>query len=80
MTATTTLRRPPIRFVREGMARPPDETILPSYEIGLKHWSAGMASIKQRGSIMLDFILNLFYRQSCKTALSAIRMQHRIWA
>jgi hypothetical protein len=39
-----------------------------------------MASIKQRGSIMLAFLINLFYRQSCKTALSAIRKQQHIWA
>jgi len=39
-----------------------------------------MASVKQRGAIMLEIIINLFYRQSCRAALSAIRRQHRIWA
>jgi hypothetical protein len=49
-------------------------------ETGLKPGSDRLASIKQRGSIMLGIIINLFYRQSCKAALSAIRMQTRIWA
>jgi hypothetical protein len=39
-----------------------------------------MVSIKQWGAIMLEIIINLFYRQSCRAALSAIRRQHRIWA
>jgi hypothetical protein len=34
--------------------------------------------IKQRGSIMVAFIINLFYRHSCRAALSAIRMQNHI--
>ncbi len=28
---------------------------------------------------MLDIIISLFYRQSCKASLSAIRMQKRLW-
>jgi hypothetical protein len=39
-----------------------------------------MALVKQRGAIMLEIILNLFYRQSRKAALSAIRAQQHIWA
>jgi len=27
----------------------------------------------------LDIIISLFYRQSCKASLSAIRMQKRLW-
>jgi hypothetical protein len=38
-----------------------------------------MASVKRRGAIMMEIILNLFYRQSRKAALSAIRAQHHIW-
>jgi len=38
-----------------------------------------MISIKRWGAIMLEIIINLFYRQSCKTALCAIRRQHHIW-
>jgi hypothetical protein len=34
--------------------------------------------IKQWGSIMVVFIINLFYRQACRAALSAIRMQSHI--
>jgi hypothetical protein len=32
------------------------------------------------GSIMLETIIGLFYRRSCKTALSAIRLQKYLWA
>jgi len=49
-------------------------------ETGLKPRSARMAPVKQRGAVMLEIIINLFYRQSCRAALSAIRRQHRIWA
>jgi hypothetical protein len=49
-------------------------------ETGLKQGFARMCPIKQRGAIMLAFIINLFYRQSCRAALSAIRRQNRIWA
>jgi len=35
--------------------------------------------IKQRGSIMVMFFINLFYRQACRAALSAIRMQNHKW-
>jgi hypothetical protein len=48
-------------------------------ETGLKPRCARMISIKRWGAIMLEIIINLFYRQSCKTALCAIRRQHHIW-
>jgi hypothetical protein len=49
-------------------------------ETSLKQGFARMALIKQRGAIMLAVIINLFYRQSCRAALSAIRRQNQIWA
>jgi hypothetical protein len=30
-------------------------------------------------STMLDIILSLFYRQSCQSLLSAIRLQKQLW-
>ena len=49
-------------------------------ETGLKPRPVQMGSVKQRGAIMLEIIINLFYRQSCRAALSAIRRQRHIWA
>jgi hypothetical protein len=49
-------------------------------ETGLKPRPVRMGSVKQRGAIMLEIIINLFYRQSCRAALSAIRRQRHIWA
>jgi hypothetical protein len=48
-------------------------------ETSLKPGFAQTAMIKQRGSIMVALIISLFYRQSCRAALSAIRMQNHIW-
>jgi hypothetical protein len=49
-------------------------------ETGLKQRSGPLISIQQRGSIMWDIIISLFYRQICRTSLSAIRMQNHLWA
>jgi hypothetical protein len=49
-------------------------------EIGLKPRSDRLEAIKQEDSIMLGILINLLYRQSCRAALSAIRMQTRISA
>jgi hypothetical protein len=47
-------------------------------EAGLKQESAPMAPIKQRASVMLGHIINLFYRGLCKQYLLAIRhRRHR---
>jgi len=40
--------------------------------------SARLLGDPTRGLIMVAFIINLFYRQSCRAALSAIRMQSQI--
>ena len=62
-----------------GSARP-TKPFYSRDEIGLKPKSDPLTSIKRRGSIMLGIIINLFYRQSCRAALSAIRRQNHIWA
>jgi hypothetical protein len=65
---------------RRARPRRPTKPFYRGNETGLKPGSAPIASIKQRGAIMVAFIINLFYRQSCKTALCAIRKQQHIWA
>jgi len=57
-----------------------DETVFNRDETGLKPTSGGFVFSQIAGSIMLGIIINLFYRQSCRAALSAIRMQSQIWA
>jgi hypothetical protein len=47
-------------------------------ETRLKPMSARLLGDPTRGLIMVAFIINLFYRQSCRAALSAIRMQSQI--
>ena len=47
-------------------------------EAGLKQESALMASIKQRGAIMWDYIISLIYDRSCQKYLAdVVRHQHR---
>jgi hypothetical protein len=62
-----------------GIARRPDETIFIRDEILLKPAFDRLRSLEKRGSIMLGIIINLLYRQSCRAALSAIRMQSHRW-
>ena len=57
-----------------------DETVFDRNEAHLKPTSGGFAFSQIAGSIMLGIIINLFYRQSCRAALSAIRMQSQFWA
>jgi hypothetical protein len=58
-----------------------DKTVFNRDETRLKPTFAGFVFSQIAGSIMLGIIIiNLFYRQSCRAALSAIRMQSRIWA
>jgi hypothetical protein len=55
-----------------------NETILPADEVGLKQASARMASIKERGTIMWDYIISLIYDRSCQKYLADVaRHQHR---
>jgi hypothetical protein len=42
-------------------------------EIALKQESAAMTAIKQRGSIMLAYILNAIYRGFVRSALTGAR-------
>jgi hypothetical protein len=49
------------------------------HETGLKQRYGPLTSIQQRGSIMWDIIISLFYRQICRTSLSAIRKQNHLW-
>jgi hypothetical protein len=56
-----------------------DETILLPGEDVLNTTSAIKASIKQRGSVMLAYIISLFYRRACKQYLTAMRNQQRRW-
>jgi len=59
--------------------RQPDETIFRTDEAGVKRRCAKVRAIKQRGSVMLDIIISLFYRQSCKASLSAIRTHKHLF-
>ena len=70
-----TARRPEWSFCR----RRPDETIFRTDEAGVKRRCAKVRAIKQRGSVMLDIIISLFYRQSCKASLSAIRTHKHLF-
>jgi hypothetical protein len=49
------------------------------HEAGLKPRCGPLVADQTTESIMLDIILSLFYRQSCRASLSAIRMQKRLW-
>jgi hypothetical protein len=71
--------------------RAPDETFLAARR---SHFSGARSrpetksrykktSIKQRGSIMWDIIISLFYHQACKRYVAAARKQrafHHLWA
>jgi hypothetical protein len=50
-----------------------------AHEIRLKRRRAPMLSDQTMESVMLDIIVSLFYRQCCKTSLSAIRFQKHLW-
>ena len=63
-----------------GMPRKARRTVFDRDEAHLKPTSGGFAFSQIVGSIMLGIIINLFYRQSCRAALSAIRMQSQFWA
>jgi hypothetical protein len=49
-------------------------------EIRLKLRAAHNCGWSDNGVEMLDIIISLFYRQSCKASLSAIRLQKHLWA
>jgi hypothetical protein len=55
-----------------------NETILPSKRNQAETDVCSIVGDPTRGLIMVAFIINLFYRQSCRAALSAIRMQSQI--
>jgi hypothetical protein len=57
-----------------------DETVFDRDEARVKPTSGGFVFSQIAGSIMLGIIINLFYRQSCRAALSTIRLQSQIWA
>jgi len=63
-----------------GTARKADETVFNRDETRLKPTFAGFLFSQIAGSTLLGIIINLFYRQSCRATLSAIRMQSRFWA
>jgi hypothetical protein len=46
------------------------------------HWTdtPETSSARRRGKPMLEIIIGLFYRQSCRTSVSAIRLQKQYWA
>jgi hypothetical protein len=48
-------------------------------EVGLKQKSASMTVAKQRGVVMLAFILGFIYQQSCRKYLGAVRTYQRRW-
>jgi transposase len=57
-----------------------DEAIFPSGRSRAQTNKRSNGTDQQRGSVMWDIIISLFYRQSCKTALSAIRIQNQLLA
>jgi len=57
-----------------------NETIFRFDEIRLKLRAAHNCGWSDNGVEMLDIIISLFYRQSCKASLSAIRVQKHLWA
>jgi hypothetical protein len=63
--------------------RVPDETRLEPFsldrEVSLKRRSASMAATKQRGAVMLAFILGFIYQHSCRKYLAAVRTYQRRW-
>jgi len=50
-----------------------DEAISPAREDTLKRSPDITPPVKQRGSIMLAFILSLIYQHSCRKYLAAVR-------
>jgi hypothetical protein len=42
-------------------------------EVSLKRRSASMAETKQRGAVMVAFILGFIYQHSCRKYLAAVR-------
>jgi len=66
-----------------GRDRVPDETLLQPFsldrEVSPKRRSASMAATKQRGAVMLAFILGFIYQHSCRKYLAAVRTYQRRW-
>jgi len=63
--------------------RVPDETLLQPFslnrEVSLKRRSASMAAAKQRGAVMVAFMPDVIYQQSCRKYLAAVRKYQRRW-
>jgi hypothetical protein len=57
----------------------PTKPFFRGHEIRLKRRYTPMVFDQTMESIMLDMIIRLFYRQSCKASLSAIRFQKHLW-
>jgi hypothetical protein len=68
---------------RTRITRVPDDTLLQPFslerEISLKRRSASTAATKQRGAVMLAFILGFIYQHSCRKYLAAVRTYQRRW-
>jgi hypothetical protein len=73
---------PPVP-ARTHTNRVPDETLpqpfSPGREVGLKRKPASMAVTKQRGAVMLAFILGFIYQHSCRKYLAAVQTYQRRW-
>jgi hypothetical protein len=57
----------------------PTRPFFRGHEIRLKRRCTPMVPDQTMESVMLDIIIRLFYRQSCKASLSAIRFQKHLW-
>jgi hypothetical protein len=57
-----------------------NETIFPVRRNPAETQSGCNCDRSDNGVDMLDIIISLFYRQSCKASLSAIRLQKHLWA
>ena len=78
--AHANVNEPASCLTQTGWPATRDETVFDPDETRLKPTSGGFVFSQIAGSIMLGIIINLFYRQSCRAALSAIRMQSQFWA
>jgi hypothetical protein len=61
------------------MGGDPTKPFFRTDEAALKRRCATISPIKQRGSVMLDIIISLFYHQSCRAPMSAIRTHKHLW-
>jgi len=70
----------PLTWPNYGAPCPADETIFQWRRNRPETETCSNGFDQTMGFDLLEIIINLFYRQACRTALSAIRRQQQIWA